>query len=274
MMFPALKERILPIELYNALHLKDRELYLLNLQHYGISPIHHAAICNPTVISSFLRDGVDPCQTFSFRMNDGNEEFLDALDLALIYGKIDNAEYLFNNVKEFQSDESLSVCYYHVITKGFRPHQVSAINWLLQKSCDPNMHHSDDVCRPVHTAVQVKNDVALLNLLQDKRFNLCLTGNYHEPHGYLTPFQLALLYDNWDAAIFLTEKCNLINLVNAKSSNGINAIQFARNIGKLPMLYQWVQNLHGSLMVNQQGLNSLNISEEMDCSDPPSFKFS
>ncbi|KPJ67696.1 MAG: hypothetical protein AMJ43_03410 [Coxiella sp. DG_40] len=272
-MFPALKEQILPKELWDAMRSKDTELYKLNLQRYGVSSIHHAAmLCTPEIILSFLRDGVNPCQTFSFIVND-SEEFLDALDLALIYGKIENAQCLFENVREFQSDESLSVCYYHVITKGHEVHQDSALNWLLKKSKDPNSYHSDDICRPVHTAIQVKNNIALLRLIQDKRFDLCLAGNYHEPYGCLTSFQLALLYENWEAAILLTEKCNLVNLVNATSSEGINSIQFAQNIGKIQMLLQWVKELPEILTGNQQNScddgssDSLN-SDEMECDTP------
>jgi hypothetical protein len=283
-MFEMSTEQMLAEKFMQAVRLNNKELleqvYSSDLLlDGGFHPIHYAVLYGTSeTIWLLLRLGADPFQTYGFKTR-GNDKDLDALDLALMYGKIENAECLYNNVEEFKDDESLSVCYYHVITKGIRLYQVLAINWLLQKSKDPNMHHSDDVYRPVHTAVQVKNDVALSKLLEDRRFNLCLTGNYHEPHGCLTPFQLALLYDNKEAAILLTEKCSLINLVDAKSSEGIDARQFAQSIGKLPMLCQWVRELPRLLMVSQQDsynnllcLNNLNISEGMDCG-PPSFNF-
>lgn len=210
---------------------------------------------------------------FHITHEDGEYENCGLLELALINGKIENAECLFENVKEFQKDESLSVSFYHVITKAPPENLDSALNWLLKKSKDPNESHGDYCCRPVHTAIQLKKQEALSVLLKDPRFDLSLTGNIAYltvnkvslDEELLTPLQLALVYDNEEAAIQLLGMPNGLEILCARSNTDyegerverLNAIKFAAKIGKINTLREYIWECALSRPKSDQDSNDL-----------------
>ena len=229
------------------------------------------------------------------------EEFKQAVHLASV-GRINEANFLYNlflyeykglrNTQEnFELffNNCLGNCYYHVITNlelsGCRG--ISALSWLLEKTYQPNeVVCTNYIYRPVHTAIQVGNNTALLVLLSTGRFDLCLRGNYHQPYGYLTPLQLALLYDNEQVAKRLLSMENGLEILCAESSNELDAIQFSEKIGKLEVLRNLIQELH-SPSRSQSNLDmdpvnnlmsGLNLSDDTEHthSNPisPSFRFS
>lgn len=226
-----------------------------------------------------LRNIVDPCVT----IENGIYRDCSAIDLALINGNIENAECLFENVEAFQSNGSLSICYYHVITKALLKYQAPALQWLKARSSDPNTAHSDAFCRPVHTAIRERNNVALSVLFEDERFDMCLTGNAYEPHGCLTPLQLALLYDNEEAAKLLLKMPNGLEILLARSNEvydgtekveRLNAIQFATKIGKIDTLRKYIQDCTLSQLKSGRDINNLiwlsSIFVSHDCQFPDS----
>lgn len=197
------------------------------------------------------------------------ERFKQAVDSASI-GEIDDAErlygYLYEQVKGLQGNvevilnNCLGGCYYYIITNlQLSGHQgILALLWLLKKSNHLNeVAYTNYIYRPVHTAIQVGNNAVLLVLLADLRFNLCLTGNYHEPYGCLTPLQLALLYDNEQVARHLLSMENGLEILCAESSGKLDAIQFAEKIGKLNILRQCILESYPSVNQNSDELNNL-----------------